>query len=64
MLLVVLTNFGKDLTHKKKKNAIKNAYLGSIFIPEKCVFRVCFESTFTRMISSLKYKWPPGNKPL
>ena len=50
MFLVVLTNFGKDLTHKKKikkkkKTAIKNAYLGSIFIPEKCVFRVCFEST-------------------
>ena len=56
MLLVALTNFGKDLTHKK--NAIKNAYLGSIFIPEKCVFRVCFEKTFTRMISSLKYKCP------
>ena len=36
----------------------KNVYLGSIFIPEKYVFRVCFESPFTRMISSLKYKWP------
>ena len=45
MFLVVLTNFGKDLTHKKKNQKIKNAYLGSIFIPEKCVFRVCFEST-------------------
>ena len=43
-----------------KKNASKNAYLGSIFIPEKYVFRVCFENPFTRMISSLKYKWPPG----
>ena len=43
-----------------EKNACKNAYLGSIFIPEKYVFRVCFESPFTRMISSLKYKWPPG----
>ena len=42
-----------------KKNACKNAYLGSIFIPEKYVFRVCFESPFTRMISSLKYKCPP-----
>ena len=29
------------------------------FVPEKYVFRVCFESTFTRMISSLKYKCPP-----
>ena len=35
--------------------------LGSIFTPEKYVLRVCFESSFTRMISSLKYKWwPPG----
>ena len=32
-----------------------------VFIPEKYVFiRVCFESPFTRMISNLKYKWPPG----
>ena len=45
-----------------KKNACKNAYLGSIFIPEKYVFRVCFESPFTSMISSLKYKWHPGKK--
>ena len=46
-----------------KKNTCKNAYLGSIFIPEKYVFRVCFESPFTRMISSLKYKClsPAGN---
>ena len=43
-----------------KKNTSKNAYLGSIFIPEKYVLRVCFENPFTRMISSLKYKWPPG----
>ena len=42
-----------------KKNTCKNANLGSIFIPEKYVFRVCFESSFTRMISSLKYKCPP-----
>ena len=32
---------------------MQNAYLGSIFTPEKYVFRVCFESPFTRMISSL-----------
>ena len=45
-----------------KTNTCKNVYLGSIFIPEKYVFRVCFESPFTRMISSLKYKCPPpGN---
>ena len=41
-----------------KKNTYKNAYLGSIFLPEKYIFRVCFESPFTRMISSLKYKSP------
>ena len=54
-----MTNFGKDMMDKLKKNACKNVYLGSIFIPEKYVFRVCFESPFKRMISSLKYKWPP-----
>ena len=43
-----------------EKNAYKNAYLGSIFIPEKYVFRVCFESSFARMISSLKYKCSQG----
>ena len=42
-----------------KKNACKNAYLGSIFIPEKYVFRVCFESPFMQMISNFRYKWPP-----
>ena len=45
---------------KLRKTHAKNAYLGSIFLPEKYVFRVCFESPFTRMISSLKYKFPPG----
>ena len=46
-----------------KKNACKNAYLGSIFIPEKYVFKVCFESPFMRMISSLKYNPPPPPGP-
>ena len=55
-----MTNFGKNMTDKLKKNAYKKAYLGSIFISEKYVFRVCFESPFTRIISNLKYKWPPG----
>ena len=55
-----MTNFRKG--HDGQINACKNAYLGSIFIPEKKknVFRVCFESPFTRMISSLKYKCHPG----
>ena len=55
-----IDKFWKGHTGHIKKNAYKNVYLGSIFIPEKYVFRMCFESPFTRMISSLKYKWPPG----
>ena len=57
--LVIVTNFGKDI----KKNACKNGYLGSISIPDKYMFRVCFESPFTKMISSLKYKWSPPPPP-
>ena len=57
-----IDKFWKGHDTQIKKNACKNAYLGSIFIPEKYVFRVCFESRFTRMISSLKYKWPPGQR--
>ena len=41
-----------------KENACKNTYLGFIFILGKYMFRVCFESPFTKMISSLKYKCP------
>ena len=55
-----IDKFGKGHNGKIKKSARKNMYLGSIFIPEKYVFRVCFESPFTSMISSLKCKWPPG----
>ena len=62
MFLVILTNFGKEMMDKLRKTHAL-AYLGSIFIPEKYVFRVCFESPFTRMISSLKYKWPPRDHP-
>ena len=53
--------FWKGHDAQIKKNACKNLYLGYFFIPEKYMFRVCFESSFTRMISSLKYKWPPGS---
>ena len=49
VILVIVTNLGKDMTDK---NACKNVYLGSIFIPGKYMFRACFESPFTRMISS------------
>ena len=57
-----IDKFWKGHDTQIKKNACKNPYLGSIFIPEKYVFRVCFESRFTRMISSLKYKWSPGQR--
>ena len=60
MFLVISTNHLEMTRHTNlQKNACKNAYLGLIFIPEKYVFRVCFESPFTWMISSLKYKWSP-----
>ena len=39
-------------THVKTRSEGLFSYL-------KNVFRVCFESPFTRMISSLKYKCPP-----
>ena len=56
--LVIVTNFGKDMT----KNACKNAYfIGSIFIPGKYMFIGCVLKVLlrgTRMISSLKYKCP------
>ena len=61
VFLVRLTNFGKDVMGKLRKIHAETR-LGSIFMPEKYVFRVCFESPFTRMISSLKYKWPPREK--
>ena len=60
-VLVTVTNFGKDMTEKLRNHRCKNASLGSIFIPEKYVLRVCFESHYMRMISSLKYKCPPPN---
>ena len=58
-----IDKFWKGHDGQIKKNTCKITYLGSIFIHEKYVFRVCFESPFTRMISSLKYKWPPGHIP-
>ena len=58
-LLVILTNFGKDMADKlRKMHMQKHVFIGSIFIPEKCMFRVCFESPFTKMIYSLTYKCP------
>ena len=58
-----ITNFGKDMMDKLKRNACKSMYLGSIFILEKYVFRMYLKSPFTRMISNLKYKCPPRGSP-
>ena len=58
-----IDKFWKGHDAQIKKNACKHVYLGSIFIPEKYVFRVCFESPFMRMISSLKNKCPPPPTP-
>ena len=57
-----LKNFGKDMMDKLRKTHAKTCILGSFFTPEKYVFRVCFKSPFTRMISSLKYKCSPHGK--
>ena len=55
-----MTNFGKGHDRQiKEKRMQKRVFIVSIFIPEKYMFRVCFESPFTRMISNLKYKCPP-----
>ena len=42
VFLVILTNFGKDMMVKFRKTHAKTHILGSIFIPEKYVVRVCF----------------------
>ena len=44
-----IDKFWKGHGGQIKKSACKNAYLGSIFIPEKYVLKVCFESPFRRM---------------
>ena len=43
-----------------KKNACKNAYLGSIFIPEKYVIRVLFVCPWTSLIPPLAIRVAPG----
>ena len=34
-------------------------YFESVYLPEKYMLRVYFESPFMRMIFTPKYKWPP-----
>ena len=42
-----------------KKNACKNVYLGSIFIPEKYMIRVLFVSPWTSLIPPLAIRVAP-----
>ena len=48
-----IDKFWKGHERQIKKNACKNAYLGSIFIPEKYVIRVLFVSPWTSLIPPL-----------
>ena len=51
--------FWKGHDRQIKKNACKNAYLGSIFIPEKYVIKVLFVSPWTSLIPPLTIRVPP-----
>ena len=47
VFLVMFTNFGKDMTEKLgKQHAKMHILIGSIFIPGKCVLRVCLKVLF------------------
>ena len=46
-----IDKFWKEHDRQIKKNACKNAYLGSFFIPEKYVIRVLFVSPWTSLIT-------------
>ena len=51
--------FWKGHDGQTKQNACKNAYLGSIFIPEKYVIRVLFVCPWTSLIPPLAIRVPP-----
>ena len=53
--MVTVKKIGKDMTDKLRKTHAKKRIYRVYFVPEKYVFRVCFKSPLTRMISSLKY---------
>ena len=57
-----IDKFGKEYDGQIKKNACKNAYLGSIFIPEKYVIRVLFVSPWTSLIPPLAIRVAPLGK--
>ena len=59
----VLDKFWKGHDGQIKKNAYKNAYLGSIFIPEKYVIRVLFVSPWMSLTPPLAIRVPPPPPP-
>ena len=54
-----IDKFWKGHDRQIKQNACKNTYLGSIFIPEKYVFRVLFVSPWMSLIPPLDIQVPP-----
>ena len=60
VFLVIIDKIWKEHDRHIKKNACKNAYLGSIFIPEKYVIRVLYVSPWTSLIPLLLFECPPG----
>ena len=60
-----IDKFWKEHGRQMKKNASKNTYLGSIFIPEKYVIRVLFVSPWTSLIHPLAIRVAPwGSAPV
>ena len=58
-----IDKFWKGHDGQIKKNACKNAYLGSIFIPEKYVIRVLFVCPWTSLIPPLAIRVHPPSLP-
>ena len=54
-----MDKFWKEHDRQINKNACKNAYLGSIFIPEKYVIRLLFVSPWMSLIPPLAIRVPP-----
>ena len=56
VFLIILTNLEKDMMKNWEKRMQKRVF--RVYFHTWKIW-VCFKSPFTRMISSLKYKWPP-----
>ena len=54
-----IDKFWKEHDRQIKKNACKNAYLGSFFISEKYMIRVLFVSSWTSLIPPLAIRVAP-----